>query len=163
MGSSRNPGNASGFYKNSSCPCNSRDKAYLCRKSTGVPTIRQNQVAELVRRHFSMLLLEQGRYIFGEGPLVTVTEVRMSPDLTLAKVYLSVYNTDNKQAVLLELEDQHPMLRQHMAHRVRHHIRRVPELAFYLDETLDEMERVDHLFKRLYAEDQMGQAAGEEE
>lgn len=108
-----------------------------------------------------MLLLEQGREIFGQA-MVTVTDVRMSPDLTLAKVYLSVFNTDNKQAVLLEMEDQHPLLRQGLAHRVRNHIRRVPDLAFYLDDTLDEMERVDQLFQKLHAENQMG-APGEEE
>jgi len=126
-----------------------------------VPSIRQSQVGELIRRHFSMLLLEQGRQIFGNA-LVTVTEVKMSPDLTLAKVYLSVYNTDNKQAVLLEMEEQHPLLRQGLANRVRHHMRRVPDLAFYLDDTLDEMERVDQLFHKLHAEDQMGHAREEE-
>jgi ribosome-binding factor A len=126
-----------------------------------VPSIRQSQVGELIRRHFSMLLLEQGRQIFGNA-LVTLTEVKMSPDLTLAKVYLSVYNTDNKQAVLLEMEEQHPLLRQGLANRVRHHMRRVPDLAFYLDDTLDEMERVDQLFHKLHAEDQMGQAREEE-
>lgn len=108
-----------------------------------------------------MLLLEQGRQIFGEA-MVTVTEVKMSPDLTLAKVYLSVYNTENKQAVLLEMEEQHPLLRQGLAHRVKHHMRRVPDLAFYLDETLDEMERVDQLFHKLHKENQMGSAKEEE-
>jgi ribosome-binding factor A len=134
---------------------------YLWANSSAVPSIRQSQVGELIRRHFSMLLLEQGRQIFGNA-LVTVTEVKMSPDLTLAKVYLSVYNTDNKQAVLLEMEEQHPQLRQGLANRVRHHMRRVPDLAFYLDDTLDEMERVDQLFHKLHAEDQMGPVREEE-
>lgn len=127
-----------------------------------LPSIRQNQVSEIIRRHFSLLLLEQGRQIFGNA-LVTVTEVQMSPDLTLAKIYLSVFNTDNKQAVLLEMEDQHPLLRQGLANRVRKHLRRVPDLAFYLDDTLDEMERVDQLFHKLKAEDQMGHPEAEEE
>lgn len=127
------------------------------RKRHNVPTIRQKQVAELVRRNFSIILLEQGRYIF-EDALVTVTEVQMSPDLLMAKVYLSVYNTENKQAVLLQLEDQHLELRQSLAKRMRKQVRRIPDMAFYIDDTLDEMERVDKLFKRLEATNQMGEA-----
>lgn len=127
------------------------------RKRHNVPTIRQKQVAELVRRNFSIILLEQGRYIF-EDALVTVTEVQMSPDLLMAKVYLSVYNTENKQAVLLQLEDQHQELRQSLAKRMRKQVRRIPDMSFYIDDTLDEMERVDKLFKRLEATNQMGEA-----
>lgn len=126
----------------------------LCKRQH-VPTIRQKQVAELVRRNFSTILLEQGRYIF-EDALVTVTEVQMSPDLLMAKVYLSVYNTDNKQAVLLLMEEQHQELRQSLGRRMRKQVRRIPDMAFYIDDTLDEMERVDKLFKRLEASNQMG-------
>jgi ribosome-binding factor A len=102
-----------------------------------------------------MVLIDQGRLIYGDA-LVTVTEVKMSPDLTLAKVYLSVYNTDNKQAPILEMEDIQQELRQALAHRVRNHIRRVPDLNFYLDDTLDELEKVDRLLKRLKDDNQMG-------
>ncbi len=124
-------------------------------KRHSVPTIRQKQVAELVRRNFSTILLEQGRYIFDDA-LVTVTEVQMSPDLLLAKIYLSIYNTENKQAVLLQMEDQHQELRQYLGRRMRKQVRRIPDMAFYIDDTLDEMERVDKLFKRLEADKQMG-------
>lgn len=125
-------------------------------------SIRQNQVAELIRRHFSMLLLEQGRLIYGDA-MVTVTEVKMSPDLTMAKIYLSVYNTENKQAVLLEMEDQQAMLRQSLASRLKSHLRRMPDIHFYLDDTLDEIEKVDKLIKKLREEDQMGYSRQDEE
>lgn len=125
-------------------------------------SIRQNQVAELIRRHFSMLLLEQGRLIYGDA-MVTVTEVKMSPDLTMAKIYLSVYNTENKQAVLLEMEDQQAMLRQSLASRLKNHLRRMPDIHFFLDDTLDEIEKVDKLIKKLREEDQMGYSRQDEE
>ncbi|MCB0668670.1 MAG: 30S ribosome-binding factor RbfA [Saprospiraceae bacterium] len=111
-------------------------------------TKRQLQAAELVKRNFSMVLQQEGSYIYDDA-LVTVTNVKMSPDLSLAKIYLSVYNTDNKQAVLLKLEDQHHRLKQIFSHRIRKHIRRIPEIAMYIDETLDEMYRLDALFDRL--------------
>src|SRR5690606_21441246 len=106
------------------------------------------QVAELVKRNFSMVLQQEGTYIYDDA-LVTVTNVKVSPDLSLAKIYLSVYNTDNKQAVLLKLEDQHHRLKQVFSQRIRKHIRRIPEFALFIDETLDEMYRIDALFDRL--------------
>ncbi|MEZ4988629.1 MAG: 30S ribosome-binding factor RbfA [Saprospiraceae bacterium] len=120
-------------------------------------TKRQRQVAETVKRHFSMVLQEQGTYIYGAEPLVTVTEVKMSPDLTLAKIYLSIWNTENKQGVMLHLEEEHTRLRQALAQRLRKQLRRMPDIALYEDDTLDEMYRVDTLFQRLHADNQMGQ------
>ncbi|MCB0635406.1 MAG: ribosome-binding factor A [Lewinella sp.] len=118
-------------------------------------TKRQLQIAELVKRNFSLVLQHEGAYIYGSQPLVTVTSVKMTPDLSLAKVYLSVWNTENKQAVLLELEEEHNRLRQSLGNRLRRQVRRIPDLALYLDDTLDEMYQVDHLFDRLYEEGQM--------
>ncbi len=121
---------------------------------------RQKQIAEIVRRHFSDVLQQEGRYIY-DNALVTVTSVKMSPDLGLAKIYLSVYNTDNKQGVVLNLEHEIVRLRQAFSQRVRRQMRRIPEIALYLDDTLDEMYRLNQLFDRLHDENQMG--SGEEE
>ncbi|MBX2875032.1 MAG: 30S ribosome-binding factor RbfA [Saprospiraceae bacterium] len=119
-------------------------------------TKRQRQVAELVKRNFSMVLQQEGSYLYGPEPLVTVTGVKVSPDFGLAKIYLSIYNTENKQAVILQMEEETVRLRQALAHRIRKHVRRIPDIAFYIDETLDEMYRVDALFNRLRNENQMG-------
>lgn len=120
---------------------------------------RQLQVAEVIKRHFSAILLSEGSYIYGEA-LVTVTNVLVSSDLSLAKIYLSVYNTENKQEVLLSLEDQQHRLKQQFSHRLRKHMRRIPDFDMYLDDTLDEMYRLNALFDRLKENKQMG---GEEE
>lgn len=124
-------------------------------------SIRQKQVGELVRRNFGTQLLEQGRLIYGDA-LVTVTDVKMSPDLSLAKIYLSIYNTDNAQAVLLEMEHQLNQLRQGLAHRLRKHVRKAPDIALFIDDTLDEMEKVDRLFAKLKQEKQLGTTSEEE-
>lgn len=126
-------------------------------------TKRQRQVSEVIKRHFSLVLQSEGSYIYGAKPLVTVTNVKVSPDLSLANIYLSVWNTDNKQAVILLMEEEEARLKSAFGYRVRKHLRRVPDLAFYLDETLDEMYRVDNLFERLYAEDQMPKEDQDEE
>jgi ribosome-binding factor A len=116
---------------------------------------RQRQVAEMIKRNFSLVLQQEGSYIYGTEPLVTVTEVHPTPDLSQAKIYLSVWNTENKQAVLLQMEEEHQRLKSSLAHRLKRHIRRIPAISFYIDETLDEMHRVGNLFDRLYREDQM--------
>ena len=126
-------------------------------------TKRQKQVGELIKRHFSRLLQQEGSYIYGVEPLVTVTQVKMSPDLNIAKIYLSVYNTENKQEVILSMENNYFRLRQNFGQRVRKHVRRIPNLQFYLDDTLDEMYRLNALFNRLENENQMGKRSEEEE
>jgi ribosome-binding factor A len=119
-------------------------------------TKRQLQIAELVKRHISMVLMAEGNNIYGSSVLVTVTSVKMTPDFSLAKIYLSVYNTDNKQEVMLLLEPEMPRLQQALYHRLKKHMRRMPEIAFYLDDTIDEMYRIDDMFDQLYKANQMG-------
>ncbi len=116
-------------------------------------SIRQKQVGELIRRYFSMILTEEGSLIYGRDKLVTVTGVKMTPDLLIAKVYISVYGTEHKQEVILELEDNYPHLRQALASKIGKQMRRMPELEFFLDDTVDEMYRVENLLNRVSDED----------
>lgn len=116
-------------------------------------TIRQKQIGELIRRTFSMILAQEGPYIYGRDKLVTLTNVNMTPDLLLAKVYVSVFGTENKQEVILELEDNLTRLRQALAAKIGKQMRRLPELQFFLDDTVDEMYRVEHLLNRVEKED----------
>lgn len=120
-------------------------------------SIRQKQVGELIRRQFSTVLNSEGKYIYGYEPLVTITDVKMSPDLGLAKVYLSVFNQENKQEIILLLEDQVSKLRHALHSRISRQLRMMPDLRFYLDETLDEAYKLDQLFKKLHDEKQFGE------
>ena len=114
-------------------------------------TKRMKQVAELIRRHFGSVLFQEGSYIYGNA-LVTVTNVKMTADLGLAKIYLSVYNTENKQEVMLMMQENLHRLRQALSQRIERHIRRIPNINFYIDDTVDEMYRVDALFDKIHAE-----------
>lgn len=133
---------------------------YLCwhlhiyhNRSLNMESIRQKQVGELLRRYFGMILTEEGSMIYGRDKLVTVTGVKMTPDLLIAKVYISVYGTENKQEVILELEDNYPRLRQALAAKIGKQMRRMPALEFFLDDTVDEMYRVEALLNRVGEED----------
>ena len=112
-------------------------------------TRRQKQVGELIKRNFSMVLMQEGRYIYGTDVMVSVTNVVMSSDLGIAKIYVSIFNADNKQEVLMEMEENRHRLKQLLAQRIRKQIRRVPEIHVYIDDTLDEMYRLNKLFDGL--------------
>jgi ribosome-binding factor A len=119
-------------------------------------TKRQKQVAEVIKRNFGTLLTQEGSYFYGTEAFVTVTQVKMSPDLGIAKIYLSVFNVLDKQTVILEMENNLFQIKQSFYSKIRKQLRRMPELQFYLDDTLDEMYRLNNLFNKLHDNNQMG-------
>ncbi|HPK10317.1 MAG TPA: 30S ribosome-binding factor RbfA [Saprospiraceae bacterium] len=115
---------------------------------------RQLQVSSLIKRHFSTVLQMEGSYIYGNA-LVSVTNIYVTPDLSMAKIYLSIYNTENKQEVILMMEEHKHQLKQSLAARLRKHIRRMPDIDFYIDDTLDEMYKIDDMFGKLKDDGEM--------
>lgn len=109
---------------------------------------RQEQVAELIRRNFGIVLQSDGSYIYGDA-FVTVTSVLVTPDLSLAKLYVSIFNADDKEVVLARLNKEIKKLKKSLAYRIRNHVRRIPEIAIYMDETLDEMYKLNQIFDNL--------------
>ena len=122
-------------------------------------SIRQKQVGELIKRNFSFILQQEGDYIYGKEPLVTIMNVKMTPDLSEAKIYISVYNTEHKQEVLLCLEEANTKLRQSLGQRIKKQVRIIPTIQIFLDETIDEMYRVDELFLKIEKEKQKNNIA----
>lgn len=112
-------------------------------------SVRQQQTESMLQREFSAVLRAEGSYIYGSQALVTVTGVKLTPDFGEARFYLSVFNRMDKQNVIIELDEQITRLRQQLANRVRKKIRRVPVISFYLDDTLDEMYRLNSLFDQI--------------
>lgn len=126
-------------------------------------SVRSKQVEELIKRHFSVVLQQNGSYVYGSDVFVTVTKVMITPDYSLAKIYLSIFNTENKQEVLLVMDENRIPLKQMLVHRIRKHVRRMPEIAFYEDDTIDEMYRLHGLFQKLHQDNQMGDHRESEE
>ena len=122
---------------------------------------RQQQAAEVIRRNISEVFREIGSYVYGSSILVTVTHVKMTPDFGLAKIYLSIFNAENKEAVLLQMEKEKYRFKSGLAARIRNKVRRMPNIDFYIDETLDEMYKLQDLFNKLEEDNQMGKK-GEE-
>ena len=109
---------------------------------------RQLQIAEMIKRNFAPVLQEHGIYIYGTA-FVSVTSVKITPDMSQAKVYLSIFNADDKEAVLKKVVNHTHLLKQSLAARIKNQVRRIPSIFFYFDETIDEMYKIDTMFKNL--------------
>ncbi len=119
-------------------------------------TKKQKQTAEIIKRNFGVVLQHEGSYIYGAESLVTVTAVKMSPDLGIAKIYVSVYNTLSKQEAVIALNDNLVQLRKSLGQRIKRHVRRIPHIQIYLDDMLDEMYRLNDVFDKLEKDNQLG-------
>ena len=107
---------------------------------------RQHKIARLIQKDLSDIFLHYARSL--GGTLISVSEVRVSPDLAIANVYLSIYPQDKVAATLEKIQEDHGKIRGEMGSLERHQLRIIPELNFHLDETIDRMERIDELLRR---------------
>lgn len=112
-------------------------------------TKKQRQVAAIIQQEFSVILQNEGSFIYGSDALVTITNVRMSSDLGIAYIYASVYNVPYKQEIIKELWENLSYLRGQLGKRIRKQVRRIPMIKFYIDDTLDEVEHINRLFSQL--------------
>ena len=108
---------------------------------------RQLKVARELQKHLAEIIRAKGMAAFG-GAMVTVSEVRVSPDLSLAKVFVSIFPSDKQETVMALLEENVKSLRGSLGRVVGKQFRIVPELVFLLDTTLDYAEHIDQLLKK---------------
>lgn len=106
---------------------------------------RQHKIARLLQKDLGDIFLQYARTM--HGTLISVSEVRISPDLSIAHVYLSVFPIDRQAAVLEQVNTDKGKIRGEMGNRERHQLRIIPELNFHIDETLERMEHIDELLK----------------
>lgn len=108
---------------------------------------RQLKVAREIQKDLAELIRAKGMAAFG-GAMVTVSEVRVSPDLSVAKVFVSIFPSEKQGPVMQILQENNKALRGELGHMVAKQFRIVPELIFILDTTLDYVEHIDQLLKK---------------
>ena len=113
---------------------------------------RQLKIASLIKEAFTEILSKSGKSIYGKA-FVTVTNATVTSDLTLARFYLSIFNTENPDEVLMQFHIHKHELRKQLAEKLRHHLRRIPEVEFFRDDTLDYVTKMEEVFKKINAED----------
>jgi ribosome-binding factor A len=111
-------------------------------------TVRQQKFARLVQKELSDIF-QRDKKGFLDNAFITITEVRVSADLGLAKVYISMMLAKNKQAVLEKLETHKREIRRALGDKIRNQARIIPELAFFIDEVEEKAMHMEELIKNL--------------
>ncbi|MCD8165444.1 MAG: 30S ribosome-binding factor RbfA [Bacteroides sp.] len=108
-------------------------------------TTRQSKIARLLQKELSDIFLLQTKAM--SGTLVSVSVVRISPDLSIARVYLSVFPSEKSEEIVKNINMNTKTIRYELGTRVRHQLRIIPELKFFVDDSLDYIEKIDSLLK----------------
>ena len=109
-------------------------------------TTRQNKIARLIQKELSEIFLLQTKSM--PGVLVSVSIVRISPDMSYARVYLSVFPSDRSEEIVKNINANMKSIRFELGNRVRLQLRIIPELKFFVDDSLDYAEKIDELLKK---------------
>ncbi len=107
---------------------------------------RQKKVARLIQKEIAEIFIRKGTE-FAPGKMVSITRVRVSPDLSFAKIYISIFPSGNNDNVMQSISGHSHKIRFDLGHKVRSQLRIVPEIAFYIDDSLDYIDRIDKLLK----------------
>ena len=109
---------------------------------------RQRKVAQIIQEDMAELFRRQA----ADSPktvLISVSDVKVTADLSIAKIYLSIFPKEFRTAVMKEVEDQKSQYRNYIGRKMANQVRIIPELAFYLDTSLDDVERIEKELKGL--------------
>ncbi|MDR0419407.1 MAG: 30S ribosome-binding factor RbfA [Prevotellaceae bacterium] len=111
-----------------------------------MPTTRQQKVSRQLQKDIAEIIQRQGMSAYG-GAMVTVMGVDISPDLSFAKVYLSIFPSEKGESVKRLLNER--TIRNELGKRVRNQLRIVPELAFYIDTSLDYVDNIERILRNI--------------
>ena len=109
---------------------------------------RQKQVGGLLHKELSDIFQRMGLGMVGGG-MVSLSSVKVTPDLLEARIYLSVFQAKDSAAVLKKIEDRSFEIKRELAARVGKQLRRMPELKYFLDDTLDHVFKMEEIFKQI--------------
>jgi ribosome-binding factor A len=115
-------------------------------------TKRQKQVAGLINQELNDIFRKMGLLMM-DGGMISISSVKITPDLYEARVYLSMFQIKDTQATLLKIEERNKEIRKELGMRVRHQLRSIPEMKFFIDDTLDYVFKMEELFEKIKKED----------
>ena len=107
---------------------------------------RQNKIARLLQKELSLIFQQQTRAT--HGVMISVTRTKISPDLSICTAYLSVFPSEKGEEILTNINANSKQIRYELGTRVRNQMRIIPELRFFIDDSLDYIEHIDELLKK---------------
>jgi ribosome-binding factor A len=112
---------------------------------------RQKQVAAVIMAEMNEIFQRLGLNVV-DGGMVSISAVKVTPDLLEARVYLSLFKVPDAEAAFLRIESRNHEIKRELASRVKHQLRRIPELRYFIDDTLDHVFKMEELFKSIHSE-----------
>ena len=112
---------------------------------------RQKQIAGLLNEEMNTIFQKLGLSMI-DGGLVSISSVKVTPDLLDARFYLSFFQVKDVNGALKKIEDRHHEIKKELVNKVRHQLRNIPVLKFYKDDTLDHVFKMEELFKKISEE-----------
>ena len=122
---------------------------------------RQKQIAGLLNEEINLIFQRLGLNMI-DGGMVSISSVKVTPDLLEARFYLSLFQVKDPKAALKRVEDRQHEIKKELAARVRHQLRSIPVLKFFLDDTLDHVFKMEELFKKIEEERGKGEERSRE-
>ena len=110
-------------------------------------TTRQNKIAKQIQKDISEIIQLHARDIIS-GKMLTVTTVYISPDLSVARIFISVFPSLNSADSIVLLNEHVGLFKNELGKKLRHQVKKIPDITFILDDTLDYMENIDNLLKK---------------
>ena len=122
------------------------DNSKIKKEDYKMQETRQNRIARLLQKELSLIFQSQTRAM--HGVMVSVTRVRVSPDLSICTAYLSIFPSDKGEEIIENIRKNEKTVRYDLGQRVRNQLRIIPELRFFIDDSLDYIEHIDELLKK---------------
>lgn len=112
---------------------------------------RQRQVAGLLQKEMNEIFHRLGLHMM-DGGMVSISSVKVTPDLLEARVYMSFFQVEDPNAALKKIEHHAWEIKKHLAEKVKHQLRRIPVIHYFADDTLEHVFKMEELFKKIDAE-----------
>jgi ribosome-binding factor A len=112
---------------------------------------RQKQVAGVIHEEMTHIFTKLGLNIV-EGGLLSIASVKITPDLLEARIYLSIFQAKDKNAVLKKVEEKAHEIKRELAFKLKNQLRRIPDIKYFPDDTLDQVFKMEELFKKIEEE-----------
>ena len=116
---------------------------------------RQKQIGGLIQEEINHIFQRLGLNMI-DGGMVSISSVKVTPDLLEARIYISVFNAADSRGVLKKVQDRAWEIKKELAARVKNQLRRMPELKFFGDDTLDHVFKMEELFKQIKKDEDPG-------
>jgi ribosome-binding factor A len=107
---------------------------------------RQKKVSRLIQKEIADIFLRKGKE-YAPGKLISIMKVRVSPDLSFAKIYISIFPSEHHDEILNAIQEHAKKIRFELGSKVRSQLRIVPDIVFHIDDSLDYIDKIDKLLK----------------